>query len=254
MIISISGKANSGKDTIADHLVSKFSMRKIGLADPLKRFCKEVFDFSDDQLWGPSDLRNAPDFRYSKDPEDDGAELTFSSARQYERTAQYLSTIPPETVDIEEIRPSIIGSYLTPRFALQTLGTEWGRACYPKVWLAYGLRIAEKILSSNRFDYDQKMGVVERPQWTPVTGVVFSDIRFVNELTTFKNAGAIMLRVYRNAHNLSDAEQQHPSELEQDSIPDDFFHGVIHNDSTLDDLLLKTDRFFLEQIKGRQCL
>lgn len=67
MIIGLSGLAGSGKDTCADFLVEEFDFVKISLADHLKRICKDVFDFSNDQLWGPSNCRNQPDKRYKRE-------------------------------------------------------------------------------------------------------------------------------------------------------------------------------------------
>lgn len=58
MIIAISGQAGSGKDTCADIIVNDFNFCKIALADPIKRFCKEIFNFSEQQLWGDSKYRN----------------------------------------------------------------------------------------------------------------------------------------------------------------------------------------------------
>ena len=58
------GKSGSGKDTVADYLVQKYNFTKISFADELKRIAKQVFGFSNETLWGPSELRNIPDKRY----------------------------------------------------------------------------------------------------------------------------------------------------------------------------------------------
>lgn len=58
MIIGISGKARSGKDTFADFLVDIFYTRfnrkfeLMAFADELKYLCKIQFDLSYEQLWG----------------------------------------------------------------------------------------------------------------------------------------------------------------------------------------------------------
>lgn len=44
MLIGVCGKMGSGKDTVADFLVKKFSGRKVGFADKLKEIVKEMFD------------------------------------------------------------------------------------------------------------------------------------------------------------------------------------------------------------------
>ena len=61
MIVGITGLAGSGKDTAADFLVKNHGFVKVALADVLKRACKEFFAFTDEQLWGPSEKRNAID-------------------------------------------------------------------------------------------------------------------------------------------------------------------------------------------------
>ncbi len=58
MLIGLSGKAGSGKSTVADFLVRNHCFETVSLADPLKRFVREVVGFSRDQLWGASKLRN----------------------------------------------------------------------------------------------------------------------------------------------------------------------------------------------------
>lgn len=47
MLISISGKAGAGKDTIADYLINRYGYKKISLADPIKRLVKDIFVLSD---------------------------------------------------------------------------------------------------------------------------------------------------------------------------------------------------------------
>lgn len=52
MIIGLTGKKQSGKDTIADYLVNRFKFTKIAFADPIKDICKTMFSFTYDQLYG----------------------------------------------------------------------------------------------------------------------------------------------------------------------------------------------------------
>jgi hypothetical protein len=49
-MIGLVGKKGSGKDTMADFLVSEYGYHKLAMADPLKKACKILFDFSDEQL------------------------------------------------------------------------------------------------------------------------------------------------------------------------------------------------------------
>lgn len=52
LIIGLMGSARSGKDTIADYLVSNYGFQKIAFADSLKEACRNIFGFSFDQLHG----------------------------------------------------------------------------------------------------------------------------------------------------------------------------------------------------------
>ena len=158
MIIALTGLAGSGKSTVAEMLNGV----QIGFADPLKRFCGEVFGFSNEELYGPSEARE----RYSQ---------VFT-------------------------RPD--GQPLTPRFALQTLGTEWGRNCDPDVWAKAGIARASW-LEGNR---------IECPAMGPV---VITDLRFVNEARLVREAGGEVWRIRRpGAWQTLKLEQMHPSERE----------------------------------------
>jgi len=52
MIFGITGRKGHGKDTISDILVKKYDFEKLSFADPLKRAVKEIFNLSDQQLYG----------------------------------------------------------------------------------------------------------------------------------------------------------------------------------------------------------
>ena len=51
MLIGVSGKAGSGKDTIGDYLVKEYAFKKIALADPIKRLVKDVFALDDHAVY-----------------------------------------------------------------------------------------------------------------------------------------------------------------------------------------------------------
>lgn len=200
MIIGLCGLAGSGKDTAADSLVLR-GFVKLAFADIMKRFCKEVFDFTDEQLWGPSASRNAPDARY-----------------------------PRKVYGSDEVHEN-----LTPRFALQTLGTEWGRECYPGVWVDYAIRKAKELDGAEGVHYDAKTGIFRcaRP---PIEGVAISDVRFWNEVEAIQKAGGKVVRIKRAGAGLGGAGALHQSEVEQASIADACFDAVLQNDGTLAEL------------------
>jgi len=228
MIIGVAGNAGSGKDTVADHLVKHHGFVKVALADPLKRICREVFDFSEEQLWGPSEKRNEPDKRYP---------------RKLDELSEGI--IKGLQVPREFTHPN---AYLTPRHALQQLGTEWGRACYENVWVDYALRVAKQILDRYYARYDAKRGTyeIEKDDGLSIEGVVIPDVRFRNEVDAIRAAGGKVWRVSRFGAGLQGAAAKHQSETELDTIPLDLFTQHVSNNSTLEALYAVIDRIMKE--------
>lgn len=52
MIIGLTGKKFSGKDTVAEYLCKEWRYKQMSFADPLKDICKIIFEFTDEQLYG----------------------------------------------------------------------------------------------------------------------------------------------------------------------------------------------------------
>lgn len=223
MIIGISGVAGVGKDTCADILVRRRSSAKVALADPLKRAARDMYAFTDEQLWGPSEARNKPDERY---PREHTWVLRDAGGRQCVCCgALWLPLLP---------YPSRRQCYLTPRYALQHLGTEHGRHCYPNVWIECALRVAE-VLSDGGHRYDARIGIrASITRGLAPLSVVTPDLRFKNEIDAYRAAGAKFIRVVRPGAGLAGAAGQHVSETQQDGIPNEAFDAVIFNDGTLE--------------------
>lgn len=99
----------------------------------------------------------------------------------------------------------------TPRYAMQSLGTEWGRDSMSKTFWsdAWARRVGAS------------MGAY----------IVAEDLRFCNEEFTARLMGAVIWRVERPGYGELD---NHPSETEQRHIKYDF---LLHNDSTVEYLL-----------------
>lgn len=190
-IIGIAGKAGTGKSEVAN-LFCDYCV--IAFADILKRILKEIFDFTDDQLWGPSQNRNAPDYRY------------------------------PIDLDNNE--------YLTPRLALQMLGS-FGRNCYPDIWTEYTMRIVDKLLIDDTLRYTGKKGLYSK-SYPSYSGVIISDCRYINEANAIRRRGGKIILVKRQT-SLTGSLAQHESEhgLPEDDV---FYDYVIDNYGTLDDL------------------
>lgn len=248
MIIGISGLAGSGKDTVAGFL-RKHGFQSISLADPLKRICKEVYDFTDDQLWGPSPLRNTPDPRYIRSSREQHPLITRGS-----ETHVYCPHCNEEFEkdDQRRMRDTPCVVYLTPRYALQLLGTEWGRTCYPNTWVDLAIRTARELLRgegvvlgylpSQGLFYSSGIDPDEKPM-ERAKGVVIPDVRFRNEFEAVRAGGGFLVRVTRPGAGLKHAYGAHASEVDQMEIQDNEFDAILQNDGSLADLEAKTDQF-----------
>jgi hypothetical protein len=174
MLIGLVGKARSGKDTVATSMVAvlRERVKTFSFADPLKEFCMQVFGWNRETIFGTSDLRNRPDPRYR--------------------------------------RPN--GELLTPRFALQTLGTEWGRNCYENIWADLGVRRAQDWLEAYR-----NCDCYDACDCSAPRIAVLTDCRFVNEAKAVRDAGGLVWKIERPGAGLSGPSGCHPSELELES-------------------------------------
>ena len=52
MLIGLTGVKNSGKSTISSFLVQNYEFEEFAFADPLKRACMEIFNLSEEQVFG----------------------------------------------------------------------------------------------------------------------------------------------------------------------------------------------------------
>ena len=98
MIIGIAGEAGAGKDTVAGFIQRICpSAIAIAQADPMKRFVARVFDFTEHQLWGPSEARNGGDERFAEDEAWKKAEMILSSTA-YSFVEEVLPDLSPSAI------------------------------------------------------------------------------------------------------------------------------------------------------------
>lgn len=244
-IIGISGVAGSGKNAVAAMLHPR-GWVDVAMADPLKRVARDIYDFSELQLWGPSAERNKPDERYPRQHtwvshSDKGVTCACCGQESYQVMIED-DLYEPSTEGLEPC-------YLTPRYALQRLGTEFGRDCYPNTWLDKAIRTARTLLdpADDGWSYTAKGGLNPRAPWglgplPRVEGVSIPDVRFMNEVLGVRAAGGKVIRVARPGAGLAKGAGQHASESEMGSLPDSLFDVVIVNDGTLEDLRVKVEK------------
>ena len=249
MIVGLCGLSGSGKDAVGEILVKAHGFIRVAFADIMKRICMEVFDFTDEQVWG--DGKNEPDSRYSMCLSKTLLSALRLSARRcincgcrgrevecccskecYDNFRSNGPLLPGMTEGLDGDG----GEYLTPRYALQTLGS-WGRDCYSDIWVEYTLRVVGKLLDGG-FVYTP-VGGLQSEYAFPYTGVVVTDVRFRNEIAAIKKAGGKVVRILR--HGYTEPKWNHPSETEQLEVPDEEFDYILHNDGTLVDLAVKLE-------------
>lgn len=165
ILIGLAGRAGSGKDTVGAIIRTHFNTR--GYGTQLLSFAGPLKKICQevydfsDRQMTVLEEKNAPDMRY----------------------------------------PRADGTFLTPREAMQKLGSEWGRACYPGTWVDYGIRLAEQAM------YPTPFGI-----WR---NVVFTDVRFINEAKAIRNINGQVWRIRRPEADAVPAS--HLSETEMDS-------------------------------------
>lgn len=220
MIIGIAGKAGTGKDTVAG-LIQKLrpNVQLVSLAGPIKEFAKRVFEFSDEQLYGPSEYRDAVDSRY--DHLNDAEQSTRTEFAAYDRMLDHSDKFASDAFGrvehvtliedwFESLEPPI-----TPRHVLQTLGTEVGRAINPDVWV-------DHMLEKTR---------------DPDVLYACTDVRFENEMRAIRKAGQLWW-LTRPGAGLKGEAGVHPSERDLDRLDlcEELAPVAYHNDGSLEDL------------------
>lgn len=233
--ICICGEAGSGKDTVADLLREQLGGVKMALSDPMKRLVQALLGFTNEQLWGPSESRNAVDERITPQflAQVIVQVLSHEPTREKLAVNQLMTFIT--TVDSGTARGAFLGwlrfmaekaesGPLSPRVVLQTLGTEFGRAVDIDLWIKIGLWQRGELLKGGH-GYTSQLGLYPQPGEF-VNLVFITDCRFRNEALAFNALGALMIRVLTGT-KLPPAT--HASELEQRSIPDNWFYYVIQN-------------------------
>lgn len=130
-----------------------------------------------------------------------------------------------------EYRNQDTANGVNPRKALQQLGTEWGRAMWEGTWVAAGIRFAQELLGRQHIK-KPKDAHTFAPNWVIEKHdlVVFSDIRFQNEVDMIHEAGGKVWRIRRE--DADAATVAHASEV-QDLTGVDW---DLHNTGTLTDL------------------
>lgn len=198
MIIGISGKARSGKDTFAEMLATELSKGAyppyvmMAFANELKLRCQAAFDLTWEQLWGND--KEVYDQRYPKDRgtppyclgnRDDGKGLEFMDERKH----------------------------WTAREIMQDYGSFY-RSIDNEFWIKNLFKVAE----------DKEY-----------TNVIITDVRYINEAKYIQHKkGGYIIRVERESKDYRVHNMGHASETELDEYKN--FDFTVINNRTLDHL------------------
>lgn len=113
-LIGLCGKARSGKDTIADRLMSHHNMATYAFADPLRRAAREMFGLPHDAFLGSNPTREEVDPFWGISPREMLQKLGTEAGRDVfgqdlwiKRAQQYWGTLQAsDTLDRVKLRPS----------------------------------------------------------------------------------------------------------------------------------------------------
>ena len=153
-LIAITGLAGCGKSTVAEYLHRDYGFVRRKFAGPLKAMLQALYEWTD------------------LDTGDITARLEGAKKE----------------------RPDPVLNGATPRWAMQSLGTEWGRdSIHPDIWVD---------LLRRRVERDLALG------WS----VVIDDLRFPNEGDVVEALGGKVLQIYRHRPGLLSASDPHVSE------------------------------------------
>lgn len=259
MLIGISGKIGSGKDTIGkivQYLASEYAQRYTfeeylveietkknpfffhsweikKFADKLKDIVCLLISCTREQLEDQEFKNTELDevWWYYKDTH-------FNGYHMYP-----YNTLDKEVLDIKEELELI---KLTPRLLLQLIGTECGREIiHPQIWVnalfsGYKPKFMIQDIVKDILDFsDKKLSPSDRmPNW------IITDMRFPNELEAVTKREGITIRVTRTGIHTPKKEDLHPSETALDDATFDYF---IDNSGTIGDLIEEVERVLIKE-------
>lgn len=242
IMVCVSGFAGVGKDEFCKRLMEKYGAVHTGLIDAGKRHLAELYEFSEEQLFGPSRYRNLGDLRYPKSS-------FFEHGLYQDGVGQWGCKKDGKLMVVEAGDPKY---WLSPREALQIHGEVMNKL-YNDTWIEAGIRL-HRIVSKGGKKYSRMGGAQDDysiPKRNPFISC-FSDFRHWHEIKAaraIKDPGFKCVIVRIQSLRIPGPAFNHRSETEQTTIPDTEFDYVVKNDSSLEDLYSNVDRIMFESME-----
>lgn len=171
-IILITGKKQSGKDTLADYLAKRIGGEKYSFATPLKRFLVDVFGLKWEQCFGNDEEKNSKThIRWSNLclPKDKIVELYLEARSE--------SWIAADEKGFVFSKPE--DDFMTGREFMQVFGSNICRKTYSDCWV--------NATRNAIFESEDSSKIA-----------LIADVRFPNELEFFLDLDPIVIRLERN--------------------------------------------------------
>ena len=233
MIIGISGKIKSGKDTVGEYIQQKLTNQDF----QIKKFADKLKDVTCLLLGCTREQLEDREFKEKELGEEwDLYELDWSDGWGSRMSIVTKDFNKKDFLDKKGVFVGELGRkiQLTPRKVLQLLGTEAGRGViHPQIWIN-ALMSGYKVICRLHIGLDFG-GVDVYPNW------IVTDMRFPNELEAVKNKKGITIRI--NRPETDHLAGDHSSETALDNSEFDY---VIDNTGTVEDLERKIDEILIK--------
>lgn len=254
-LIGISGKIQSGKDTVAD-IIQQLALEKIAKVLPIKdvssydgllswkkvKFADKLKDIVCFLIGCTREQLEDPVFKEKELPEEWWCWKVYLDTKYYYHDYELVPFTGELDVykQLHESPENFFGHELvklTPRLLLQLLGTDCGRnIIHPNIWINvtfadYKPKHFRTVKFENTFSHQEMI----YPNW------IISDVRFPNEAKAIKDRGGILIRVNRE----SSSSSIHESEIALDNYTD--WDYVIDNNGTIEELTEKVRQILIKE-------
>ena len=210
MIIGISGRIGSGKDTVGE-IIQKLCLTNNGPKFEIKKFAGKLKQMA-------SLLTGFP----VEDFEDQEFKKSYLGGEWGTVESNPLNAVPVfENIEFNHL--------MSVRELLQKLGTEAIRdGLHPNAWV-----------NALMCDYKRpKMSEYNPSNW------IVTDVRFPNELEAIEDVKGLTIRVVRPQYETANFKPQHPSET---ALDDAKFNYEIINDGSIEDLIEKVRQILITE-------